>query len=281
MRVRVDLARWTTALLDQLKELFAQQARPLPDRLRSVSIRTARWPRCASDQRVRHRRAPGEPLCGEMRGRWTPVRSGALSLNVLMEKPLMATKDSAARLERAGTRSRGLCSASGGRTASRPATSSASRAKSPQLRRDFYTPPGRLAAHATGAPPAAALHAGFRPPAFHRFLTNCTATAPMATIPRWWPASRASTAGPCSCIGQQKGRDTKQRVAHNFGQAKPEGYRKALRVMQLAAKFGRPDLHVHRYARAPIPASTPKSAARPKPSPTICARWRACPCPSS
>jgi len=43
-------------------------------------------------------------------------------------------------------------------------------------------------------------------------------------------------------IGQQKGRDTKQRVALNFGQAKPEGYRKALRVMQLASKFGRPIL---------------------------------------
>jgi len=43
-------------------------------------------------------------------------------------------------------------------------------------------------------------------------------------------------------IGQQKGRDTKQRVAMNFGQAKPEGYRKALRVMGLAAKFGRPIL---------------------------------------
>src|ERR1700693_3254503 len=43
-------------------------------------------------------------------------------------------------------------------------------------------------------------------------------------------------------IGQQKGRDTKQRVALNFGQAKPEGYRKALRVMYLAAKFGRPIL---------------------------------------
>jgi acetyl-CoA carboxylase carboxyl transferase subunit alpha len=45
---------------------------------------------------------------------------------------------------------------------------------------------------------------------------------------------------PVVLIGQQKGRDTKQRVAQNFGQAKPEGYRKALRVMQLAAKFGRP-----------------------------------------
>jgi len=45
---------------------------------------------------------------------------------------------------------------------------------------------------------------------------------------------------PAAVIGQQKGRDTKQRVVRNFGQPKPEGYRKALRVMQLAAKFGLP-----------------------------------------
>ena len=45
---------------------------------------------------------------------------------------------------------------------------------------------------------------------------------------------------PVAIIGHQKGRDTKQRLLHNFGQPKPEGYRKALRVMQLAAKFGRP-----------------------------------------
>jgi acetyl-CoA carboxylase carboxyl transferase subunit alpha len=43
-------------------------------------------------------------------------------------------------------------------------------------------------------------------------------------------------------IGHQKGHDTKQRVARNFGQAKPEGYRKALRAMHLAAKFARPIL---------------------------------------
>jgi acetyl-CoA carboxylase carboxyl transferase subunit alpha len=45
---------------------------------------------------------------------------------------------------------------------------------------------------------------------------------------------------PVAVVGHQKGRDTKQRLLHNFGQPKPEGYRKALRVMQLAAKFGRP-----------------------------------------
>ena len=43
-------------------------------------------------------------------------------------------------------------------------------------------------------------------------------------------------------IGQQKGRDTKQKLYRNFGMPKPEGYRKALRVMQVAAKFGRPVL---------------------------------------
>jgi acetyl-CoA carboxylase carboxyl transferase subunit alpha len=45
---------------------------------------------------------------------------------------------------------------------------------------------------------------------------------------------------PVAVIGHQKGRDTKQRLLRNFGQPKPEGYRKALRVMQLAAKFGKP-----------------------------------------
>ncbi len=47
---------------------------------------------------------------------------------------------------------------------------------------------------------------------------------------------------PVAVVGHQKGRDTKQRLVRNFGQPKPEGYRKALRVMQLAAKFGRPIL---------------------------------------
>ena len=41
-------------------------------------------------------------------------------------------------------------------------------------------------------------------------------------------------------IGHQKGRDTNQRKFRNFGMPKPEGYRKALRIMRLAEKFGRP-----------------------------------------
>ena len=45
---------------------------------------------------------------------------------------------------------------------------------------------------------------------------------------------------PVMVVGEQKGRDTKQKLHRNFGMPKPEGYRKAIRAMQLAAKFGRP-----------------------------------------
>jgi acetyl-CoA carboxylase carboxyl transferase subunit alpha len=45
---------------------------------------------------------------------------------------------------------------------------------------------------------------------------------------------------PVMVVGQQKGRDTKQKLHRNFGMPKPEGYRKAMRVMELAAKFNRP-----------------------------------------
>jgi len=45
---------------------------------------------------------------------------------------------------------------------------------------------------------------------------------------------------PVAVIGHQKGRDMKQRQFRNFGMPKPEGYRKALRLMRLAEKFGRP-----------------------------------------
>jgi acetyl-CoA carboxylase carboxyl transferase subunit alpha len=45
---------------------------------------------------------------------------------------------------------------------------------------------------------------------------------------------------PCVVLGHQKGRDTKEKIARNFGMPKPEGYRKALRLMRLAEKFELP-----------------------------------------
>ncbi|MEO8216033.1 MAG: acetyl-CoA carboxylase carboxyltransferase subunit alpha [Acidobacteriota bacterium] len=46
----------------------------------------------------------------------------------------------------------------------------------------------------------------------------------------------------CAVIGHQKGRDTKEKISRNFGMPRPEGYRKALRIMKLAEKFGMPVL---------------------------------------
>ena len=45
---------------------------------------------------------------------------------------------------------------------------------------------------------------------------------------------------PCMVLGHQKGRDTKERALRNFGMSKPEGYRKALRLMKLSEKFNLP-----------------------------------------
>lgn len=45
---------------------------------------------------------------------------------------------------------------------------------------------------------------------------------------------------PCAIVGHQKGRNTKEKIVRNFGQPRPEGFRKAIRVMKLAAKFKLP-----------------------------------------
>ena len=45
---------------------------------------------------------------------------------------------------------------------------------------------------------------------------------------------------PCMVIGHEKGSDTKSRLVHNFGMARPEGYRKAIRLMDMADRFGLP-----------------------------------------
>ncbi|MGE7369669.1 acetyl-CoA carboxylase carboxyltransferase subunit alpha [Neorhizobium sp. NPDC001467] len=45
---------------------------------------------------------------------------------------------------------------------------------------------------------------------------------------------------PVALIGQEKGHDTKTRIKHNFGSPRPEGYRKAIRIMEMADRFGLP-----------------------------------------
>ena len=66
------------------------------------------------------------------------------------------------------------------------------------------------------------------------------ATAPSATIPPSSPAWPSSKAGPSWWWPSRRAATPRQKLHRNFGMPKPEGYRKALRAMQLAAKFGRP-----------------------------------------
>ena len=70
--------------------------------------------------------------------------------------------------------------------------------------------------------------------------SSSTATGGSATTPRWSPASPGSTAAGSSFVGQQKGADTEENIRRNFGMPHPEGYRKAMRVMELAERFGLP-----------------------------------------
>jgi len=74
-----------------------------------------------------------------------------------------------------------------------------------------------------------------------RISRSCTATAPSPTIldrRRPGPVQRAVV----MVIGHQKGRDTKEKILRNFGMPRPEGYRKAMRLMRLAEKFNTPVL---------------------------------------
>jgi len=73
-------------------------------------------------------------------------------------------------------------------------------------------------------------------------------------------------------IGHQKGRDTKEKLARNFGMPRPEGYRKALRLMNMAEKFHLPILTFIDTPGA-YPVSVPRSAVRARPSRAICSSW--------
>ena len=77
---------------------------------------------------------------------------------------------------------------------------------------------------------------------------------------------------PVVAIGHQKGRDTRENIARNFGMPHPEGYRKALRLMELAAKFGKPIITFIDTPGA-YPGSARKSADRPRPSRGTSERW--------
>ena len=75
-------------------------------------------------------------------------------------------------------------------------------------------------------------------------------------------------------VAEQKGRDTKQRFYRNFGMPKPEGYRKALRVMQMAGEVPAADHHAVWIRPGHTRESMPRSAGRRRPSRATCGKWR-------
>ena len=72
--------------------------------------------------------------------------------------------------------------------------------------------------------------------------SSSTATARSRTTRRSSPASRASKGARWSLVGHQKGRDIRERTHRNFGMTYPEGYRKAMRAMELADRHRFPVL---------------------------------------
>ena len=81
-------------------------------------------------------------------------------------------------------------------------------------------------------------------------------------------------------MGHQKGHTTGEMMERNFGMPGPEGYRKGMRLMRYAARFGMP-IVTFVDTRAPIPGSGPRSAASRSPSPSRSCSCRACGSPSS
>ena len=79
---------------------------------------------------------------------------------------------------------------------------------------------------------------------------------------------------PIVVVGHQKGRDTEEKLHRNFGMPHPEGYRKALRLMQLAAAIPASRSSPSSTRRARIPGSAPRSGARRRRSRGTSARWR-------
>jgi acetyl-CoA carboxylase carboxyl transferase subunit alpha len=88
---------------------------------------------------------------------------------------------------------------------------------------------------------------------------------------------------PLVVIGHEKGHDTKSRIERNFGMARPEGYRKAIRLMEMAGRFGLPVLTLVDTPGA-YPARARRSAGSRRPSrarPRPASRWRCPSCRSS
>ena len=112
-------------------------------------------------------------------------------------------------------------------------------AKLARMREEVYRKPQSGRTRTAGPPSQAALHARLHRAVFTDFLElhGDRAFRDDEAIVGGWARLDGRTV---MVIGHQKGRDMKENLRRNFGMPHPEGYRKALRLMRLAEKFGRP-----------------------------------------
>ena len=112
--------------------------------------------------------------------------------------------------------------------------------KSQQLTKEIYAQAHVVADRAGRAPPAAPVHARLHRRHVHRFPRTARRPQHIADDPAIVGGMARFNGAPCMVLGHQKGRDTKEKIYRNFGMPRPEGYRKALRLMKLAEKFRLP-----------------------------------------
>ena len=133
----------------------------------------------------------------------------------------------------------------------RPSANARSRSPAPARRLDprrDLRQPDAVAARARGPPPEPAQHARLRRTAVHR-LRRAARRPPLRRRPRDRRRHRRATrASPSRSSGTRRGATPSRRSSATSATRGPEGYRKALRVMQMAQKFSRPVVVLHRHA---------------------------------
>jgi len=112
-----------------------------------------------------------------------------------------------------------------------------------KIRKEIFSQPDPVADHPVGPPPEPALHARLCEPLFKNFL-EIHGDRLFRDDPSLVAGFAELDSEKVMLIGQQKGRNTTEKIRRNFGMAHPEGYRKALRLMKLSEKFRLPVITV-------------------------------------
>ena len=121
-------------------------------------------------------------------------------------------------------------------------------ARARELQQKIFAELTALAEGPALAPPGAALHARLHRAPVRRASSSCTATAASPTTRRSSAASARSTGCRCWCSATRRGAAPRRTCSATSACRKPEGYRKALRLMELAARMRPPDPLPHRHA---------------------------------